>query len=101
MKLPSVPDRHQVKQQVQKITTPVGRGGRWLTTLPSQYRQRIRDKAIDRARTRLAMVNSDPASMSPQELEILVKEEEDKIKSSMREKGVLAALALLGINLLG
>jgi hypothetical protein len=30
-----------------------------------------------------------------------VREEEDKIKSSIKEKGLLAVLALLGLNLFG
>ena len=101
MKHPTLPPSPKFAQKARQLAEPIGRSAQWLTSIPSQYRQRVRDKAIDRATTRLAMVNSDPSLMSPKELEILVKEEEDKIKSSIREKGLLAALALLGINLLG
>jgi len=39
--------------------------------------------------------------MSQEDLEVVVREEEDKIKGSIKEKGLLAVLALLGLNLFG
>jgi len=72
-----------------------------LSAIPRKYRSVIRNKAIDRARTRIIVAGSDPRSFSQEDLEIVVKEEEDKIKSSIREKGLLAVLALLGLNLFG
>ncbi len=78
------------------ISTP-----RVVRAVPDRFKQHIREKAIDRARTRIAVAGSDPAKLSQQDLEIIVKEEEDKIKGSIKEKGVLAVLAVLGINFFG
>lgn len=72
-----------------------------FSAVPRKYRSIIREKAIDRARTRIIVAGSDPRQISAQDLEIVVKEEEDKIKSSIREKGLLAVLALLGLNFFG
>ena len=72
-----------------------------LGAIPRKYRSVIRNKAIDRARTRIIVAGSDPRTFSQEDLEIVVKEEEDKIKSSIREKGLLAVLALLGLNFFG
>ena len=73
----------------------------YVGTIPSKYRDHIREKAIDRARTRIIVAGNDPRKMSQEDLEILVREEEDKIKSWIKQKGVLAVLALLGLNLFG
>lgn len=70
-----------------------------IKAVPRKYRSVIRDKAIERARSRIVVAGSDPRQISEQDLEIVVREEEDKIKSSIREKGLLAVLALLGLNL--
>jgi hypothetical protein len=74
---------------------------RFVRAVPEKFKRHIREKAIDRARTRIAIAGSDPAKLSQQDLEVLVKEEEDQIKSSMKKNGVFAALALFGINLFG
>ena len=73
----------------------------YLDAIPRKYRGFVREKAIDRARTRIIVAGNDPKKMSQQDLEVVVKEEEDKIKSSIRERGLLAVLALLGLNFLG
>ena len=73
----------------------------YLNAIPDKYRSAIREKAINRARTRIIVAGNDPAKLSQQDLEIVVKEEEDKIKSSIREKGLLAVLALFGLNFFG
>lgn len=72
-----------------------------IRVIPQKYRSVIRNKAIDRARTRIIVAGSDPRQISAEDLEIVVREEEDKIKSSIREKGLLAILALLGLNFFG
>lgn len=71
----------------------------YVGTIPNKYRKMIREKAIDRARTRIIVAGNDPRKMNQDDLEIIVKEEEDKLKGSIREKGLLAVLALLGLNL--
>ena len=72
-----------------------------ISALPSKVKTLIRDKAIERARTRIIVAGSDPKSFSEEDLEIVVKEEEDKLKGWIREKGVLAVLAMFGIHFLG
>ena len=73
----------------------------YIGGIPSKYRAYIREKAIDRARTRIVIAGNHPSKLSPQDLEIIVKEEEDKIKGAIKERGLFAVLALLGLNFFG
>ena len=70
-----------------------------VRTVPNKYKLYIRDKAIERARTRIIVAGNDPRKLSQEDLEVVVREEEDKIKGSIKEKGLMAVLALLGLNL--
>lgn len=70
-----------------------------IGAVPRKYRSVLRDKAISRARTRIIVAGGDPAKFSHDDLEVVVREEEDKIKGSFKEKGILALLALLGLSL--
>ncbi len=72
---------------------------KFISYIPEKYRSIIRDKAISRAKTRIIIAGRNPDDFSEDDLEIVVKEEEDKIKSELKEKGLFAALALLGLNL--
>ena len=69
--------------------------------LPKKYKGLIREKAISRARTRIIVAGGDPSTFSQEDLEVVVREEEDSIKNGVKEKGLLAILALLGLNFLG
>ncbi len=71
----------------------------YVGTVPRKYKVYIRDKAIERARTRIIVAGNDPKKLSQQDLEIVVREEEDRIKGSIKEKGLMAVLALFGLNL--
>lgn len=82
-------------------TIPCMREIPYLSAIPKKYRSVIREKAINRARTRIVVAGGDPASFSQNDLEVVVKEEEDKIKGSMKEKSLLAVLALLGLSIFG
>jgi len=84
-----------MKSESKSITIP------YVGGIPNKYRRFIREKAIDRARTRIIVAGNDPRKMRQDDLEVVVKEEEDKIKSSIKEKGLLAVLALLGLNFFG
>jgi hypothetical protein len=42
-----------------------------------------------------------PEDFSPEELEVIVQEEEGKLYSAIKEKGLLAVLAVLGFNIFG
>jgi len=47
------------------------------------------------------VAGNDPRNFNSEDLEVVVKEEEDKIKQSIKEKGLLAVLAMLGLNFFG
>lgn len=64
-----------------------------------KLKQKVRDKAISRAKTRILLAGKSPEDFNEQELEIIVKEEEDKILGSAKEKGLLVLLSLLGLSL--
>ena len=72
-----------------------------IPNIPNKYKGVIREKAISRARTRIIIAGKQPSEFSQDDLEIIVREEEDKIKSSIKQRGLLAVLALLGLNLFG
>lgn len=72
-----------------------------ISTVPKKYRSFIREQAISRARTRIIVAGGNPANFSSDDLEVVVREEEDKIKSGIKQKGLLMVLALLGLNLFG
>ncbi len=66
-----------------------------------KYRGRLREKAIARAKTRILLAGRTAGDFSADDLEIVVQEEEGKIKGEIKEKGVLALLALLGLSWFG
>lgn len=67
-------------------------------SIKQKYKTKIRDKAISRAQTRIVLAGKKPEDFSPQDLEVVVREEEDRIKSAIKEKGLLVVLALLGLS---
>ena len=72
-----------------------------LAPLANRYQSIIRNKAIERAKTRVILAGRAPEDFSPDDLEVVVSEEEQKIKSEIRDKGLLAVLALLGLSFFG
>lgn len=66
--------------------------------LKGSIAQHIRNKAIERARTRIYLHGKRPEDYEQDILEVIVKEEEDKIKSELKDKGILALLAALGLS---
>ena len=70
-----------------------------LDPLTSRYKRAIREKAIQRARTRIVIAGREPEDFSADDLEVVVAEEEQKLKSEIRDKGLLAVLALFGLSL--
>lgn len=66
-----------------------------------RYKEAIREKAIQRAKTRIIIAGRTPEDFTPEDLEVVVCEEEQKIQSEIRDKGLLAVLALLGLSLFG
>ena len=72
-----------------------------MDKIKNKIEQRIRDKAISRAQTRILLAGKKPEDFAESDLEIIVREEEDKIKGSAKEKGLLVLLSLLGLSLWG
>lgn len=64
-----------------------------------KYAGKIRDKAIERAKTRIYLHGRKPEDFEPDVLEIIVKEEEDKIISDYKSRGIVALIAALGLSL--
>lgn len=80
-----------MRKVVNRITQPFSRAKR-------KFAQKIRDKAISRAETRIVLAGKKPDDFNALDLEIIVKEEEDKLKQELREKGLLAAAVILGVG---
>ena len=72
-----------------------------INYVPTKYRKMVREKAISRAQTRIIVAGGNPKEFSQEDLEVIVREEEDKIKENVKQKGLMAVLALLGLNFLG
>ncbi|EED35077.1 conserved hypothetical protein [Luminiphilus syltensis NOR5-1B] len=72
--------------------------GKWKDQLVDKYRSRIREKAITRAKARIAIAGRSVESFTEDELETIVREEEDKLRSDILKSTGLAALLILGIT---
>ena len=70
-----------------------------ITRIPERYQSALREKAIKRAETRIIIAGRTPEDFSAQDLEIVVQEEEDKLRSEIKEKGILAVLAVFGLSI--
>ena len=69
-----------------------------VDAIRSRFAGRIRDKAIERARTRIYLHGRRPEDYDADILETIVKEEEDKILSEYKSRGILGLLAALGLS---
>lgn len=72
-----------------------------LNSLSARYKSAIREKAIKQAKTRIVLAGKQPQDFSADDLEVIVSEEEEGIKLAIKEKGVLAVLAVFGLGFLG
>ncbi len=66
--------------------------------LVSKYRSKIREQAISRTKKRLATAGKSVRSFSVDELEIIVREEEEALITEIKTGSVFAALLILGVN---
>jgi hypothetical protein len=70
--------------------------------LPERTKEKIylklREKALLRTRARLVENRVDIDSLSDEELEIIIADEEDKLIGEYKSRGLIALLALLGIS---
>lgn len=60
--------------------------------------QALREKAITEAKARIALAGRPLRDISPDELEFLVKDEEDKIKTRFKNNLGIGLLAYLGLT---
>lgn len=88
---PSTDTPADADKSFRDFLTPRGIRGR--------VRSAIRERAISNAKVRILLSERRLEDFSEDELEIVVAEEERKLYSAVKEKGLLAVLALLGINL--
>ena len=59
---------------------------------------RLREKAIMRTRARLVESRVDIDTLTDDELEIIIADEEDKLVGEYKSRGLIALLAMLGIS---
>lgn len=66
--------------------------------IAEKFGEKIRNEAISRTETRLLIAGRKIEEFTEEELEIIVKEEEDKLYSDIKSKGILAVLAVFGLG---
>lgn len=70
----------------------------WRDRLIGRYASTIREKAIKAAKARIALSGRSPSELSEEELEAIVREEEDKVKKVIYGSGLAAILLFLGVS---
>lgn len=63
-----------------------------------KYRSKIRERAIIQAKKRIALSDKKINDFTQDELEVIVLDEEEKLKRALRQSGVVALLITLGLN---
>jgi len=66
--------------------------------LVGRYRSKIRERAITQAKARIALSGRQFDDFTQDELEIIVQDEEAKVKRSMTQSAVVAVLIALGLS---
>jgi len=66
--------------------------------LVSRYRSKVRERAITQAKARIALSQKPFEDFSEDDLEIIVRDEEDKVKTSLKQSAVVAVLIALGLS---
>ena len=73
----------------------------WMTekreSVLQKYRSVLREKAIDQAKVEIALAGKDVTDYTAEQLEIIVKDQEDKIIQKYRNSTVVVLLLALGI----
>ncbi len=73
----------------------------WLTDkkqrVLGKYRSVIREKAIDQAKVEIALAGKEVTDYTAEQLEIIVKDQEDKIIQKYRNSTIVVFLLALGI----
>ncbi len=66
--------------------------------IANKYRSKLREKAIERSKVRIALAGRKVEEFDQAELEIIVKEEEEKLRNQLLGSVGVAALLVLGIT---
>ena len=66
--------------------------------LAGRYRSKIRERAITQAKARIALAEKDFDDFTENELEIVVQDEEEKVKRSLKQSAFVAVLIALGLS---
>ena len=67
-------------------------------SVQGKYRSKIRERAITQAKARIALSEKKFQDFTQDELEIVVRDEEDKVKRSLKQSAVVALLITLGLS---
>jgi hypothetical protein len=70
------------------------------TSISNKVRLKIRSKAMSNAQSRIIASGGNIDKLSSDDLEVLVKEEEDKLVAGYKDKGIMFLLALVGLDIL-
>lgn len=76
----------------------LGKLGEVKDGLVGRYQSRIRERAITQAKARIALSERQFEDFSESELEVIVRDEEEKVKGSLKQSAVVAALIVLGLS---
>jgi hypothetical protein len=76
----------------------LGKVGEIKEGIVGKYRSKIRERAITQAKARIALSERRFEEFTEDELEIIVKDEEDKVKRSVKQSAVVAVLITLGLS---
>jgi hypothetical protein len=66
--------------------------------LVGRYRSKIRERAITQAKARIALSQKKLSDFTEDELEIIVVDEEQKVKNGLKQSAVVALLITLGLS---
>lgn len=72
--------------------------GNLKDSVADKYRSRIRERAITQAKARIALSERQLEDFTEDELEIIVQDEEEKVKRSLKQSAVVAVLITLGLS---
>lgn len=89
--------KNKIKEQSSKFFDYPSIKGR---ELKQAVTSKIREKAILRTKARLAEHHKTFDDYTDEELEIIIVDEENKIKDDLKTKSLVAALAILGLDFL-
>ena len=63
-----------------------------------KYKSKVRERAITQAKARIALSEKKMEDFTEEELEIIVADEEENVKRSLKQSAVVAILITLGLS---